>query len=445
MRAFRTCRGLMPALGLLALCLAVPLPARAAVMIQPVESPGGLTAWLVEERSIPMVAIEVIFPGGAVLEPDDALGAMSVMAALLTQGAGDLDAQGFAEALEDTAGSIEFEAGRDRVSLTIRALSENLDEVVELAHLALTAPRFDPADVERVRAQQIVSLQRAARNPNTLASRHFAELAFGAHPYARPADGIPETVAALDRAALQAAHRAAFSRGRVFVGAAGDISAEALGALLDRLLGDLPAEAPALPDYAVFSAPPGITVIDHPAPQSVVAFGHAGIPRDDPDFTAAFVLNEFFGGGRFGTRLMTELRERRGLTYGVGTTLASGQHGDSFQGRFSTDNARVAEAIELVRAEWAWLAAGGMTQEDLDRTVTYLTGSYPLRFDGNAAIAEIMASMQFQGFPIDYVNIRNDLMRSVTLADVQRVARRLARSDELVFVVVGRPEGLPTN
>lgn len=373
------------------------------------------------------------------------MGATSLMTALLTQGAGDLDALGFAVALEETAGSVSFSAGRDQVSLTIRALSENLDEVVALAHLALTAPRFDPADVARVQAQQAAGLERAARNPNTIAAQQFSALAFAGHPYARPSDGTPETVRALGREELIAAHRAAFSRGRVLVGAAGDIDAAALGALIDRLLGDLPAEAPDLPAYAAFAAAPGITVIEHPAPQSVIAFGHSGIPRDDPDFLVAFVINDFFGGGRFGTRLMSEIRERRGLTYGIGTGLMAGALGDSFQGRLATDNSRAAEVIELIRAEWAWLAAGGMTQADLDRTITYLTGAYPLRFDGNAAIAGIMASMQFQGFPIDYVNIRNDLIRAITLADVQRVAARLARSDDLVFVVVGRPEGLATN
>lgn len=435
----------MRILALCCLALMLALPARAAVMIQPVTSPGGQTAWLVEERSIPMVAISIIFPGGAVLDPDAALGRTALMAALLTQGAGDLDAQAFAEALEDTAGSITVEAGRDEVSLSIRALSENLDEVVALAHLALTAPRFDEADIARVRAQQISALERAARNPNTIASRTFAALAFADHPYARPSDGTPASVAALTRDDLLAAHRGAFSRGRVFVGAAGDISAADLGQVLDRLLADLPAEAPALPPYATFTGAPGITVVDHPAPQSVVAFGHAGIPRDDPDFTAAFVLNEFFGGGRFGTRLMTELRERRGLTYGVGTSVASGLLGDSFQGRLSTDNSRAAEVIALIRAEWDWLATEGMTQDDLDRVVTYLTGAYPLRFDGNGAIAEIMASMQFQGFDIDYVNVRNDLIRAVTLDDIRRVSARLARTGDLVFVVVGRPEGVQTN
>ena len=430
---------------LTALTLILPLPVLAAVQIQNVVSPAGKTAWLVQEGSIPMVALELVFPGGAVLDPDDRLGATALMVALLSEGAGALDSQAYAEALEETAGSVTFTSGRDEVTLTIRALSENLDQVIDLARLALVAPRFDPADLERVRTQQIFGLQRAARNANTLASRNFNALAFDAHPYARPADGSPESVAALTRDDVLAAHRAAFSRGRVFVGAAGDIDAATLGAVLDRLLADLPADAPPLPAYATFAAAPGITVVDHPAPQSVVAFGHTGLRRDDPDFITAFVLNDFFGGGRFGSRLMVELRERRGLTYGIGTTVSSGLLGDSFQGRMSTDNARVPEAIEMIRAEWAWLAAGGMTQADLDRTITYLTGAYALRFDGNAAIAEVLASMQFQGFPIDYVNTRNDQIRAVTLADAHRVAARLAQPEALVFVVVGQPQGLPSD
>lgn len=434
---------LLPAITLaLALTLALLPRAEAAVEIQNVTSPAGQTAWLVEDRSIPMLALELIFPGGAVLDTEETLGAVALMTALLEEGAGDLDAQGFAVALEDTAGSIGFDAGRDSVTLTIRALSENRDDVLALARLALAAPRFDDAALERVRAQMIAARERSARNPNSIAGQAFAELAYRDHPYARPSDGTPESLAALTRDDILAAHRTAIRRGGVLVGAAGDISATELGHLIDTLLDGLPETASELPPYAEFMAPPGITVIDHPGPQSVLHFGHAGIRRDDPDFIAAFVMNEVFGGGRFGTRLMTELRQRRGLTYGIGTSLASGQSGDLFVGRFSTENARVAEAIALLRNEWAWLAEGGITQDDLDRVQTYLTGAYALRFDGNESIAGIMASMQFQGFDIDYVNIRNDLVRAVTLEQVHGIASRMIDPEALVIVIVGRPEGV---
>ena len=425
-----------------AVALFAATPLHAEIDIQQVTSEAGFEAWLVEERSIPFVAIEVIFLGGAVLDDDDALGATSLMTELLSEGAGDLDTQGFAAAVEATAGSIRFDAGRDSVSLRLRALSENRDEVMALAHKALTEPRFDDAALNRVRARTIAALERDARNPNTIAARTFNALAFEGHPYSRPTDGTPDSVAALTRDDIVAAHEAALTRDRVLVGAAGDISADELGALMDELLSDLPEAAVDLPDYAEFTAPGGITVVDHAGPQSVISFGHAGLMRDDDDFMAAFVMNEIFGGGRFGTRLMHELRTVRGLTYGVGTSLASGQHGDSFQGRLSTDNARAAEVVELLRAEWEWLAEGGITQDDLARVQTYLTGAFPLRFDGNASIAGVLASMQLQGFDIDYVNERNDLVRDVTLEDVERVAERMIDPEGLHFVIVGRPQGL---
>lgn len=417
------------------------LPAQ-AIEITDVTSPMGNTAWLVEDHSIPFVSIEVVFTGGASLETDSNRGAVSLMTSLLVEGAGPYDAQGFAAAVEALAGEVSFDAGRDRVTMTITALTENRDQVLDLALMALTEPRFEADAFARVQAQTIASRERAALNPNSIAGETFAALGYGGHPYATSSDGTAASVAALTREDILDAHRAAFTSDLVYFGASGDITPAEFGAFIDRVLGDLPISNTPLPEYRSFAADPGVTVVPHPGPQSVVQFGHSGIHWDDDDFMAAYLINEIFGSGRFGTRLMTELRERRGLTYGIGTSLASGRFGDSFVGRFSTANETVGEAIDLVREQFEWLANGGITQEDLERAQTYLTGAYALRFDGNAAIAGILASMQFQGFDIDYISYRNDLVRAVTLDDIQRVATRLARPDELVFVVVGEPEGI---
>ncbi|MCC6000054.1 MAG: insulinase family protein [Pararhodobacter sp.] len=429
------------AAGLVALPL-LSAPAQAQIDIKPVTSPGGIQAWLVQESSIPFVAIEVVFAGGAALDAPETAGAVSLMTTLLSEGSGELDAQAMAEATERLAAGISFDAGRDSVRLSIRALSENRDEVIDLARLALMEPRFDAESLERERGRQLSALQRDARNPGIIATRRFSETAFAGHPYALPVGGTLDTVATLSADDMRNAHRAALSRDRIHVGVAGDISAQELAPLLDRLLGDLPLEGGALPERVEFAAPPGVQVIDFPGPQSLIYLGHVGIPRDDPDFLTAFVINDLFGSGRFGTRLMRELRERRGLTYGVGTGLSSMAFGEAFQGRVSTDNANAGEVVRLLRQEWEWLAGGGITQQDLEAAQTYLTGSYPLRFDGNASIAGILASMQFQGFDIDYVNVRNDRVQALTLEDVHRVAARLAQPDALHFVVVGQPEGL---
>ena len=426
----------------LAASLVLPLTAKAEIDITPVTTPSGLTAWLVQEPSIPFVAIDLVFVGGSVLDAPEKLGATYLMTGLLEEGAGDMDAQAFATRSEELAARLGFEAGRDTITVSARFLTEDADAVIDHLRTALTAPRFDADAIERVRAQLQAQLRRDALNPNSIASAAFAQAAFGDHPYGRPSDGTPETVAALTRDDLIAAHQAAITRDRVFIGAAGDIAPDALAALLDKLFDGIPTATTPLPERVAFQAAPGEQVIDFDNPQSVVAFGHRGIPRDHPDFMAAFVLQEVFGGGRFGTRLMTSLREERGLTYGVGTGLASGAYGDSFQGRVSTDNANVPQVVELLRAEWARVAESGLSADELTRVQTYLTGAYPLRFDGNGAIASILSSMQFQGFDIDYVNRRNDLVRALTLEDVNRVARDLFHPDELVFIIVGRPVGL---
>tara|TARA_R110002012_G_scaffold201868_3_gene370961 strand:- start:870 stop:1469 length:600 start_codon:yes stop_codon:yes gene_type:complete len=188
----------------------------------------------------------------------------------------------------------------------------------------------------------------------------------------------------------------------------------------------------------------GVTVMDFPSPQSVVLFGQDGIAFEDPDYFAAFVLNHILGGSGFASRLMTEVREKRGLTYGIGTYLAPRDLTNQILGQFSSSNDKAAEAIEIVRTVWKEVSEGGVTQEQLDAAKTYLTGAYPLRFDGNSRIASILVGMQATGLPIDYIIDRNDKIDAVTLEDVRRVAARILKPEALHFVVVGQPEGLTT-
>ena len=423
------------------LALALPLQAR-AIEIEPVTSPGGIDAWLVEEHSIPFAAIELRFMGGASEDAPGARGATHLMAALLEEGAAGRDAQAFAEAAEALAARMSFDAGADGVTVSMEFLTENRDASLALLRDALVAPRFDPEAVERVRGQVLAGLAAAETDPEAIARATLAGLAYPGHPYGTPIEGTAESVAALDADDLRAAHARALTRDRVHVGVTGDVTAEALGPILDALLGELPRAEGAPVGPAADALEGGVTVVDFPAPQSVVLFGHEGIAFDDPDFIAATILNHVLGGAGFESRLMTELRERRGLTYGIGSALAPREHAAQVLGQFATANATVGEAVDLVRGQWAALAEEGVTPEELAQAKTYLTGAYPLRFDGNARIAGILAGMQESGLPIDYPNFRNDLVEAVTLEDVARVARRVLRPEGLHFVVVGQPEGV---
>lgn len=425
-----------------AVALVLALPARAEVEIVEVVSPGGIRAWLVEEPSIPFVALELRFRGGTALDAPGARGAINLMTATLEEGAGDLDARGFAEAQENLAARFSFDSWDDAVTVSARFLTENRAESLALLKLALTRPRFDQDALDRVRAQVLSGLQSDAKDPSTIAGRRFDAIAFGSHPYGSAGEGTIESVTALGRDDILAAKDRVMARDRLFVSAVGDITAAELGPLLDDLLGELPAEGAPMPPRAELTLEPGVTVADFASPQSIVLFGQRGIPRDDPDFFPAFVLNHMLGGGGFGSRLMDEVREKRGLTYGIATYLVNLDLADTWKGSVAAENAKVAEAIALIRSEWARAAHEGFTEAEVEAAKTYLTGSYPLRFDSNATIANILVGMMMQGLPIDYVNTRNDQVSAVTVADVNRVAAELMRAEELQFVVVGRPEGL---
>lgn len=416
--------------------------ARADVDIQTLSTPGGINAWLVEDHSIPFTALEIRFVGGGSLDLPGKRGSTNLMVGLLEEGAGEMDARAFARASESLAANFSYDIGDDTVAISAKFLTENRDEAVELLRASLIEPRFDPDAVERVRGQVLSSLRSDQTDPRAIASKTFDALIFGDHPYGTSYEGTIESVSALSRDDIVAAHSGAMARDRLFVSAVGDISSTELAALLDRLFDDLPATGAPMPTEAVVNFPGGETVVEFDTPQSVVMFAQGGIKRDDPDFFAAYVLDLILGGGSFESRLMNEVREKRGLTYGIYTYLMDRDHAQAWAGQVNSANDRVAEAIAVTRAEWAKLREDGVTEEELANAKTYLTGAYPLRFDGNGPIANIIVAMQVEGLGIDYIKTRNDKVNAVTMEDVARVAQRLLTPEALSFVVVGKPIGL---
>lgn len=431
---------MMIRIALFLLALATPL--RAEIAIQAITSPGGIKAWLVEDHSIPFTALEIRFLGGTSLDAPGKRGAVNLMTALIEEGAGDLDSQGFAAARDALAAEFSFGSDQDGISVSTRFLTENRDQAMVLLQSALVAPRFDQVAVDRVREQVLAGLRSDEKDPSAIAGSLARARSYGDHPYATVGDGTIASVTALTRDDIVAAHKDSLARDRITVAAAGDISASELGVLLDKLLADLPETGAAQPGPVNLVVKAGIELKDFPGPQSVVMFGHGGMRFDDPDYFAASLLNEIFGGGRFTARLMTEVREKRGLTYGIGTGLASYDHAEVLVGQLQASNDKVAEAIEVIRAEWAKIATDGVTEAELAAAKTYMTGSYPLRFDGNGTIASILVGMQVMGLSPDYPKIRNAKVEAVTMADMKRVAARLFKPEDLGFVVVGQPVGV---
>jgi zinc protease len=228
----------------------------------------------------------------------------------------------------------------------------------------------------------------------------------------------------------------------MYVSVVGDITAAEVGPMVDKLLGGLPATGAPLPKKIKFGAKGGLTVVNLDTPQTIALWAGQGIDRNDPEFFAAYLMNYILGGSGFSARLMTEVREKRGLTYGVYSYLAPYDYVSVIGGSVSSANDRIKKAIEVIKQEWGKMAKYGATQAELDAAKKYQTGAYPLRFDGNGRIADMLVGMQEQGLPIDYPKTRNVKINAVTLDQVNKVAKRLLNPDALRFVVVGKPAGL---
>ena len=421
---------------LIATCALVLLALPAAARdIQRVVSPGGIVGWLIQEKRIPIVALEAAWRGGSALEPAGKEGLATLATALLDDGSGPDEDLAFHAKLEALAIEMSFSAGRDSLRGSLRTLSENREAAFRLFGQALTQPRFDAEPLNRARTQMLVGLERAESNPQSVAGRAWSAAAFPGHPYGRPSDGTRESLPTITADELRGFVKQRLGRD--------NIDAGEFARLLDLAFGGLPATTTvaSVPEVAPATAEKPI-VIRRPLPQSVVLFGEAGLKRADPDWYAATILNYILGGGGFASRLMEEVREKRGLAYGVSTALQPFRAAALHAGSVATRNDAVAESLRLIRAEYAKLRDTGVTEEELANAKAYLTGSFPLQMTTSGRIAGMLVSIQQENLGIDYIDRYKSLIDSVTLADVNRVAKRLLDPDKLLTVIVGQPVGI---
>lgn len=435
----------LPAAAVL-LALILAAPGVRAMEVQRVLSPGGIEAWLVEDHSNPLIALELVFEGaGATADPDGKLGLAEFAASVIDEGAGDLDSQAFQGMLDDYNIKLSFGAGQDNFSGSLETLSENRERAFDLLRLALTEPRFDAEPVERIRGQLVIAAVRAARNPSDIANRNLQELIYEGHPYARPADGTVETLKAITAADMRDLVQTLLGRDNMVIGVAGDITPDELGLLLDSTFGMLPekAQLPEIPRIEV-AGEGDVVLAEMAIPQSVLRFAQAGIARDDPDYFAALLVNEVLGGGGFFSRLYEEVREKRGLAYSVWSYLSSGDYGNAAYAGVATENSRVGESLQVIREEWRRMAEEGPSAEELELAKQHVTGSFPLRLSSSGAIARMLASIQLEKLGIDYLDRRAGYIEAVTLEDARRVARELLDADSLDVVIVGAPDAIET-
>jgi len=433
-------RGLALPLSLGLLLTVTAANSTEAMNIERVTSPGGIEAWLVESHANPLIAIRFAFRGGASQDPSGKVGLAYFVSGMMDEGAGELDSVTFQERLQTLAMRMDFDASRDVMLGNVQTLSANKDEAFDLLRLALTSPRFDEDATARVRAQILAGLRFDENDPEAVASIAWDRLAFPDHPYGLPIKGTLASISSMTPADLKDYASRVFARDKLVISVVGDIDAETLGKALDRIFGGLPAKSQ-LTQVAQANPPLGPTrkVIAMNVPQSVAQFGHRGFARKDPDFIAAYVLNYIIGGGGFSSRLMEEVREKRGLAYSVYSNLYPFEHGAVFIGNVATKNDAVGQSLDVIESELKRLANNGPSADELASAKSYLTGAYALRFESSTSIASQLLSIQIEDLGIDYVQKRNALIEQVELEDIKRVANRLFEADRLITTIVGKP------
>jgi zinc protease len=425
--------------ALVALSLTAPLsiaPAQAAVKIQEVTSESGVTAWLVEDYSVPIVAVNFAFKGGSTQDPVGKEGLAELMSGLFDEGAGDLPRAAFQEALDLSGAEMSFNVSPDAFFGSLRTLAEDREEAFRLLQLAVNQPRFDADPLTRIRAQMIAGIEARANDPDQAASIAWANAIYGNHPYARRGEGTPETLASISADDLRVMHGALFARENLVVGVVGAIDAETLRSELDRVFGALPEKPIMRPVGRVEPRLDQYIGVPFPVPQASLRLAYPGVERDDPRFFAAYMMNHVLGGGTFSSRLFDEVREKRGLAYGVGSSLVNRDHSSALVIGTSTRADRAGETLRVIRDVIARMAAEGPTEQELVDAKAYIVGSYAINnLDTSGAIARTLVQLQMDDLGIDYIDRRAELIEAVTLDEVKAVAADLLSAEPAIMIL----------
>lgn len=429
----------LTALSIIAFLSLVLVKYADAFEIKQVTSNSGITAWLVEDHKNPLITMQFMVRSGSSIDPKTKTGLAYLVSGLLDEGAGDLDSKSFQAALEKNSIALSFDARMDSFSGTLSTLTETKEEAFLLLALAIKEPRFDPEPTLRVKSQIAASLRASKENPNNIAGKLWWQLAFPSHAYGRPKKGTPETLASITREDMKDYVNKNLIKDNISISVVGDITTGELSAVLDDIFGDLPSSSSRneLRDTRVKNSGETV-VVERDIPQSVVIFGHDGIKRDDADWYAATILFEILAGG-FGSRLTEEIREKRGLTYGVAAYPLPLDKAGVIVGSVSTVNGRVAESIRLIRDIWRRFGEEGPTIEEIQNAKDYINGSFSLRFTNSKTIVGVLNALQRFDLGKNYIEERPNLIAKVTPEDLKRVAKRIFKAESLTFVIVGNP------
>lgn len=413
--------------------------------IQNLETTQGYKIWLAEDHSLPIIAIKYRFrDAGAALEPADKQGLARLLSNTMDEGAGDLDSQSFQKALSDNSITLTFDASRDGFGGELKTLSHNKQKAFDLLSKAINSPRFDAEPVQRMIEGNLSRIKSAMSEPDWMAARLLNDKAYQGHPYAQNIGGTLSSLPRITTDDLRAFKNNELSKDRLFIAISGDITADEARKAIDAIFGKLPATSTDKKTVSPISIQNGGKVFSYAQdiPQTFVQMTMPSIDHTDKDFFALQIMNYIYGGAGFGSRLMDEAREKRGLTYGIYSSTLDLRLSDSLSVSTSTKNESAQEMLEIIKTSMTRMAAEPVSAKELNDAKAYITGSMPLSLTSSESIAEVILGMQVNDLPIDYLDTYKDTINAVNAEDIQRVAKNVLDPAKAVTILVGKPTNL---
>lgn len=398
----------------------------------------GLVLLTSEQRALPMVSIELLIDAGSRYDGANQEGLANLTSKLLTYGTKRRTAVQISETLDFIGAGLEAGSGQDVASISMTILKKDLATGLELLADVLTASTFPPAEIDRQKQEIIASLKAMEEDPGAVAQRTFAAALFPGSPYGRLVEGTEASVKSLQQKSLKEFYARYYRPNRSIMAVVGDVSEQEISQALNQAFrgwskGE-PSSQPLVP--AKIGAPQALRVT-RDLTQANIIMGHNGVPRGNPDYYAIQVMNYVLGGGGFSSRVMDSIRNERGLAYSVYSYFSAEKSHGSFQFIMQTKNETAQEAIRLANEEIQRIREQPVTEQELNDAKDYLIGSFPLRFDTNRKVASFLAQVEFFQLGLDYPERYGDLIRKVSRADVQRVAKQYLQPEKLITVIVG--------
>lgn len=412
--------------------------------IQQIKTASGIDVWVIEDHSLPIIVMKFAFvESGSVLDPYERQGLARMLSNTMDEGAGTLDSQAFQKELADHSISLTFSSSRDAFSGELEMLKRHEDKAFHLIDLTLNSPRFDAEPVARMRDANLSRIKSSLSEPDWMAARLIADRAFEGHSYARNSGGTLSSLGRITPDDLRKAKHALLTKDRLLVVVAGDVDPKTIGAKIDGVFAKLPATASVVKAADTKIANAGkIYLFAQDIPQTFLEIMLPAFGQEDKDFYALEVLNYIYGGAGFGSRLMDEVREKKGLTYGIYSDVQPYRHANAFHIATSTKNESASEVIDIVKAQMLRLQTEKVGDKELADAKSYLTGSLPLSLTSTDDIAGIVLGMRTNDFPTDYLDTYAANINKVTADDLMRVAKRVLKPEVAVIVLVGKPQNV---